>query len=396
MDSTDVKTSPPVPGPADTSEGSSDPSASQREDGSGPEKTDSVLVVDDERSMTRLIAWRLNGDGFSCDQASSGKEALERIEEKEFDVVITDVVMPELSGIDLLKFIKKRDPEVQVILISALPTLDDAVEAIRSQVEDFLIKPFELNQLSHAVTRALRHRALLRENRLYRAELETRVLVQAQQIDRLFLDGLSGLAAAIEARDRYTGGHLDRVARYSLATGAEMGLDQVHMWNLWLGSLFHDVGKLAIPDAILNKPGPLTDEEYDEIKKHPEFGVRIVERVSFLVTATRAISHHQERWDGAGYPAGLKGDEICIEGRILAVTDAFDAMLTDRPYRSARPEMVAVQELERCSGTQFDPDVVAAFLLARETGFESEKVYDQFWRFNSLWASMKEGVGLAS
>ncbi len=151
-----------------------------------------------------------------------------------------------------------------------------------------------------------------------------------------------------------------------------MKLGDQEMWTLWLGSLFHDVGKLAIPDAILNKAGPLTEEEYEEMKKHPQLGVSIVERISFLIPAARAILHHQERWDGKGYPAGLAGEEICIEGRILAVADAFDAMLTDRPYRPGRPEEYAVSELERCSGTQFDPSVVAAFLRARTNGFPAE------------------------
>ncbi len=222
------------------------------------------------------------------------------------------------------------------------------------------------------MSRALEHRDLLRENRIYRERLEDRVHEQAQQIERLFLDGLSALAAAIEARDRYTSGHLDRVTQYSLATGAELGLDERTMWSLWLGSLFHDVGKLAIPDAILNKPGPLTDEEYEEMKKHPELGVQIVERISFLVPAARGILHHQERWDGRGYPSGLAGEEICIEGRILSVADAFDAMLTDRPYRPGRSESAAVEELERCSGSQFDPGVVEAFLRAKRKGFPSQ------------------------
>ena len=157
-----------------------------------------------------------------------------------------------------------------------------------------------------------------------------------------------------------------------------MDLNRAQMWNLWLGSLFHDVGKLAIPDAILNKPGPLTRAEYDYMKKHPELGVRVIEKVSFLQPAARAILDHQERWDGKGYPRGIGGDEISIEGRILAVCDAFDAMLTDRPYRSARSEVEAVDELNRCSGTQFDPSVVTAFLTARDNGLSVEMPVSPF------------------
>jgi len=328
-----------------------------------------VLVVDDETSVTWLIQRRLEEDGLACQRANSVKEALEHLEGRGFDVVITDIRMPGSSGIKLLKIVKELNPDTQVIVMTGHAEVELAVEAIRSKVDDYLLKPFELDQLSHAVSRALEHQALIQENRRYRLELEDRVREQAVQIERLFLDGMAALAAAIEARDRYTGGHLDRVSRYALATGAELGLQQEAMWNLWLGSLFHDVGKLAIPDAILNKPGPLTSEEYEEMKRHPELGMRIVERASFLMPAARAVMHHQERWDGAGYPQGLKGEEICIEGRVLAVADAFDAMMTDRPYREARSEDGAVAELRRCAGTQFDPRVVEAFLQAREKGF---------------------------
>lgn len=328
-----------------------------------------VLVVDDEESVTYLITRRLMEEGLDCERASSAKEALEQLERRKFDVVITDVRMPGMSGIKLLTRVKEIDPETQVIVMTGHAEVEFAVEAIRSDVDDYLLKPFELEQLSHAVSRALEHRALQQENRAYRRQLEEQVREQAAQIERLFLDGLAALAAAIEARDKYTGGHLDRVSRYALATGAQLGLEDEQMWSLWLGSLFHDVGKLAIPDAILNKPGPLTSAEFEEMKRHPELGVRIMERASFLLPAARAVMHHQERWDGTGYPRGLEAEEISIEGRVLAVADAFDAMLTDRPYRPARSEKAAVEELQRCAGSQFDPGVVDAFLRAREKGF---------------------------
>jgi response regulator RpfG family c-di-GMP phosphodiesterase len=331
----------------------------------------SVLIVDDEQSLTTVLSKVLEADGHQCQVASNGKDALALLEETDFDVVVTDITMPEMTGIELLKLVKKRDNEIQVIVITGHPDVDFAVEAIRSQVDDYLIKPFEMGQLRHAVYRALEHRALVSENRAYREHLEERVQKQAGQINQLFLDGLQALAAAIEARDRYTGGHLDRVSKYALATGTELGLNEKSMWSLWLGSLFHDVGKLAIPDAILNKPGPLTEEEYEEMKRHPELGVEIIQRISFLLPAALAILHHQERWDGNGYPGGLEGERISIEGRILAVADAFDAMLTDRPYRKALTEDYALSELERCAGSQFDPGVVEAFMRAMDKGFPS-------------------------
>jgi len=347
--------------------------------GAGEEKRPaSILIVDDEVSVTSLISKQLRRDGFACQEALSAEEALEHLEGSDFDVVVTDIRMPQMSGIDLLKIVKQRDPEVQVVMITGNPNVDFAVEAIRLQADDYLVKPFELGQLSHAVARALEHRELLQENRRYRERLEIRVEEQSQEIERLFLDGLSALAAAIEARDRYTGGHVDRVSRYALATADAMGLEDQKMWAVWLASMFHDVGKLAIPDSILNKPGPLTEEEYAEMKLHPVLGAQIVKRASFLIPAALGILHHQERWDGRGYPSGLRGDQISIEGRILAVADAFDAMLTDRPYRPAQTEEYAVSELERCAGTQFDPVVVRGFLEARANGFPGPSPHEQY------------------
>jgi response regulator RpfG family c-di-GMP phosphodiesterase len=335
------------------------------------------VAADDEASIRAVVEKQMSRDGRICDVAASAEEAVEFLNDNSYDVVVTDITMPQMSGIDLLRIVKQRDPEVQVVVITGHPDVDFAVEAIRSSVDDYLIKPFELEQLTHSVNRALEHRMLLQENRAYREELEDRVQEQAGEIERLFLDGLKALAAAIEARDLYTGGHLDRVTRYALATGKEVGLTTDQMWSLWLGSLFHDVGKLAIPDSILNKPGPLTEEEYEEMKRHPELGVKIIKEISFLKAAAHAILHHQERWDGAGYPSGLEGEDISIEGRILAVADAFDAMLSDRPYRPAREERYAIEELERCSGSQFDPDVIEAFMRARDSGFPSELPYGQ-------------------
>lgn len=338
-----------------------------------------ILIVDDEEAVTQSTSRLLGRIGYECLTAGSAEEAVRCIDERDFDIVVTDIRMPGDSGIDVLRHAKERDPDIQVIVMTGSPSIDFAVEAIRSNADDYLVKPFELDQIAHAVNRANEHRRLQIENRVYRRRLESKVQEQARQIERLFLDGLSALAAAIEARDGYTGGHLDRVTEYALSTGAEMSLTREQMWCLWLGSLFHDVGKLAIPDAILNKPGPLSKAEYDFMKKHPELGVRVIENVSFLKPAVRAILDHQEKFDGSGYPRGLSGQDISIEGRILAVCDAFDAMLTDRPYRPARTESAAVEELRTCSGTHFDPEVVEAFLTARDSGLAAELPLSPFF-----------------
>ncbi len=321
-----------------------------------------VLIVDDEASVASTVSRCLEREGYDCVVATSAKEALRRLDETTFDVLVTDVRLPMMSGIDLLKTAKVRDPGIQVIVMTGCRDIDFAVEAIRSRVNDYLVKPFDLDQLSQAVRRAV-------ENRAGRLSLEERVREQAGQIELLFMGGLSALTAAIDARDHYTSGHSNRVTRYALATGSELSLNRQQMGSLWLGALFHDVGKLAIPDAILTKQGPLTDEEYASIKRHPALGVKVIGRITFLRPAVHGILQHHERWAGKGYPAGLKGEGISIDGRILAVCDAFDAMTSDRPYRKARAEEEAVVELKRCSGTQFDPSVVESFLRTRDKGF---------------------------
>ena len=331
-----------------------------------------ILVVDDEQLVTLSVSQWLERQGHACVTAKSGLDALEKLSSSQFDVVVTDIRMPDITGIELVQAAKGQDPDLQVIVMTGTPTIDFAAEAIRSSADDFLVKPFDLEQLSHSVKRALEHRRLLLENRAYRMRLEEKVRSQAERIERLFLDGLMALAGAIEARDKYTRGHLDRVTGYALSTGREKRLNREQMWRLWLGSLFHDVGKMAIPDAILNKEGPLTEEEYGQMKKHPELGAAIVERVLFLRPAALPILQHQERYDGSGYPAGLKGEKISIEGRILAVCDAFDAMSSDRPYRKGQPKDVAMRQLERYAGSQFDPSVVDAFRQAREKGITLE------------------------
>lgn len=326
--------------------------------------------MDDEPSITLALSTKLTRDGHECRTAVSGEDALDEFRRDSFDLVVTDIRMPGMSGIDLLKQIKAHDSEVQVIVMTAYAEVNFAVKALRLNADDYLLKPFDIDELSHSVARALEHRRLLRENRAYREHLEQRVQEQAQRIETLFLEGLVALAGAIEARDPYTGGHLEQVTQLALAVGTEVGLAAEEMRALWLAALFHDVGKLAIPDSVLNKPAPLTQEEYELMKTHTERGLKIIEGVSYLEPAKRGILHHHERWDGKGYPAGLRGDEISVEGRILAVVDAFDAMLGDRPYRKGRSEEEAVEELERCAGTQFDPKVVDAFLRSRAKGFQ--------------------------
>jgi putative two-component system response regulator len=329
-----------------------------------------ILVVDDEPAVRRVLRELLELKGaYVVDEAPDGTTALRIFAERGADVVITDMMMPGISGIEVLRGIKVLDDTAGVVVLTGASRMDDAIEALRLQADDYLLKPFSVDQVMIAVARALEHRRLVRENRWYQRYLEQRVHEQAAQIDQLFLDGLLTIANAVEARDRYTRGHVERVTIYAVATGAQMGLRDDELRTLAVAGLLHDVGKIGIPDHLLTKPGALTADEYTVMKQHPLIGAAILERSESLRDAVPGILHHHERWDGGGYPQGLAGDAISVAGRIVAVVDTYDAIVTSRPYRAMRPETVALQELRRCCGGQFDPRAVDAFFRARGEGF---------------------------
>lgn len=338
----------------------------------GVEERPKLLVVDDDAGVRVLLARILGGGCYDLREAESGEAALEALAGEGADLVLSDLQMPGMNGLELLQRVKALDDTTGFIILTGAGTLENAVEALRLQADDYLLKPFNVDEVELSVRRALSHRRLLRENRYYQRHLEERVAAQARELEDLFVDALFSLASAVEARDDYTGNHVDRVARYAVATGRELGLAGEEIRHLWVGALLHDVGKVAVPDDILKKPGKLTPEEYAVMKRHPELGGRIMERSAFLRPALPAVLHHQERWDGAGYPAGLRGEEISLQGRIVAVVDTFDAIVSSRPYRRERTEAEAVAEIERCAGTQFDPAVVAAFRVALEKGFPED------------------------
>jgi response regulator RpfG family c-di-GMP phosphodiesterase len=328
-----------------------------------------VVVVDDDPSVRRLLGSILSTHATEVHPAPNGHEALEHFRAHGADVILCDLQMPGMDGLEVLRRAKEIDDTVGFIILTGAGTMDDAVGALRLQADDYLTKPFHVDEVVFAVERAHAHRRLVRENRWHREHLERRVAEQAREIESMLVGALHALATAIEMRDDYTGGHVERVARYAVATGRMMGVGGDELRALWVGALLHDVGKIGVPDGILKKPGRLTEDEYEIMKRHPEVGAGIMARSSFLRPGIPAVLHHQERWDGTGYPAGLRGEEISLQGRIVAVVDTFDAISTSRPYRGARTETDAFEEIRRCAGTQFDPQAVDAFLRAAEMGF---------------------------
>jgi response regulator RpfG family c-di-GMP phosphodiesterase len=326
-----------------------------------------ILVADDDAAIRKAL--RLILAAYDVREAGDGAEALAMFEDGGADLVLSDLQMPAMTGLELLRRVKAADDTASFIILTGAGTVENAVQALRLQADDYLVKPFNVDEVLLACARALEHRRLVRENRGYQQHLEARVGEQARQIESLVVDALRSLATAIDTRDDYTGGHVERVARYAAATGRELGLERDELRALWIGALLHDVGKIGVSDAILRKPGALTPGEYDEMKRHPEIGARVMASSSFLQPGLHAVLHHQEWWNGAGYPAGLSGEEISLHGRIVAVVDCYDAIVTARPYRGAASDEAAFAELRACAGTQFDPRVVEAFIRAAERGF---------------------------
>lgn len=326
-----------------------------------------VLVADDDPAIRKALGLILTS--YDVREAGDGTEALRVFEAQGADLVLSDLQMPGMGGLELLRRVKAADDTAAFIILTGAGTVENAVQALRLQADDYLVKPFNVDEVLLACERALEHRRLVRENRGYQQHLEERVAEQAREIETLVVDALCSLATAIDTRDDYTGGHVERVARYAAATGRELGLAGDELRALWIGALLHDVGKIGVSDAILRKPGALTDDEYAQMKRHPEIGAKVMGSSSFLRPGLTAVLHHQEHWDGTGYPFALRGEEISLHGRIVAVVDCYDALITRRPYRAAVTGEAAMAEIRRCAGTQFDPAVVDAFFRAAQAGF---------------------------
>jgi len=326
-----------------------------------------ILIVDDEREITEILADLLSED-HECLKAGSAEQALDCLRASEFQLVISDITMPGMSGLEMIPHVKQLSPDTVVVMISGMQTVESAIGALRLGAFDYLMKPFDLRQVEAVVKRALEHHDLVVAKRRYENHLEELVEQRTGELDRALnsLEGayrstLKALTAALETRDSETHGHSERVVTYSLRLGREYGLSSEDMKSLEFGSLLHDIGKIGVPDSILRKPAKLTEEEWVRMREHPVHGQQILRGIEFLQGAARVVAQHHEQWDGSGYPFGLRGEEIDVCARIFAVADAFDAITSDRVYRRGKSYEAAAQELDDWAGRQFDPKVVEAF-----------------------------------
>src|ERR1700690_1526068 len=335
---------------------------------------DRILVVDDEEPIREIVASMLGTAGYACKQAGSGMEALAILNSGDvFELMLSDLMMADLDGIGLLERTKERYPDMPVVMVTAVHDISVALAAIRNGAYDYLLKPFEREQLLNTVSRALENRRLKVENRIYQTNLETLVEARTNQLqaamaslERSYDITLETLGDALDLKDRETEGHSKRVTAYTIAIARAMGLPREQINTIARGAFLHDIGKMAIPDKILNKPGKLETDEMTIMKEHAYHGYQIVKKIPFLAEAAEIVYSHQERYDGTGYPRGLKGDQIPLGARMFSVADTLDAITSDRPYRPAQSLQAAREEIERWSGKQFDPEVVKVFLAMPE------------------------------
>lgn len=360
---------------------------------------DRILVVDDEETIREIVSSMLSNAQFQTRQASSGVEALALLDSgEEFDLVLSDLMMAEMDGIALLERTKERFPSMPVVMVTAVHDISVALQALRNGAYDYILKPFEREQLLATVRRALETRRLKRENDAYRSNLEALVAARTQQwktalanLEKSYDVTLEALGDALDAKDAETEGHSKRVTAFTIAIARKMGLPKEEISVIARGAFLHDIGKMAIPDDILCKPGKLTDDEMALMREHAYSGYKIVSKIPFLAEAAEIVYSHQERYDGTGYPRGLKGDEIPLGARIFSIADTLDAMTTDRRYRPAQSFEAARKEIEKWSGRQFDPHIVRVFLEMPDNLWEDlrKDIDGQIMRFPHHVAAVK-------
>ena len=340
-----------------------------------------ILVVDDDDSIRDLISAILSRSGHECRAVSSAEAALASLQSStKYALVLSDLAMEGMDGFALLERIRKLDPQLPVVMVTGVHDISVALSAIRSGAYDYVLKPFERDQLLATVRRALENRRLKIENLSYRSRLEALVAARTEllekanaeltrktdEFERSYDITLEALGDALDLKDAETEGHSKRVTAFTIAIARAMELPGERVRVIARGAFLHDVGKMAIPDAILRKPGRLTPEEQMLMREHAQLGYQMLHKIPFLKEAASIVYSHQERFDGTGYPRGLKGDQIPLGARIFAVADTFDAITSDRPYRAAQSISSARREIQRYSGHQFDPDVVDTFISSPE------------------------------
>jgi len=346
----------------------------------------SIFVVDDEEPIRKVLATHLGKEGFEVILSPGRLPVFEQLGNSSFDIVICDITMPEVDGVKILEFIRQNYPIVPVIMLTGLTDISIAVEVMKKGAFDYVMKPVRKDDLMNVIRKAFVHRDLLarnkeleRENREYQLYLEEKVRERTRELNSkamelqmaygvlksMNIQFVNVLAETIEAKDRHTRGHCNRMRSLCVELGSLAGLTPERIETLEYASLLHDFGKIGVSESVLNKEGPLTEDECAHIKEHAELGEKILQGIPLMETVSKIIGAHHENYNGTGYPRKLKGEEIPIESRIISVADLFDAMRSDRPYRKGLPLAAVLEEMKRVAGTQLDPALVDLFMTNR-------------------------------
>jgi putative nucleotidyltransferase with HDIG domain len=329
-----------------------------------------ILVVDDEAPVRGIVAALLERSGYTAITASGANEAIELLaQDPTYSLVLSDIMMPGTDGLALLDRISADHPGLPVIMFTAVHDIHVATSAFRRGAFDYLLKPFERIQLESVVSRAVEHSRHLRQNNAYRHNLEEMITARTgrlratmQDLERSYDITIEAMGDALDLRDQETEGHSRRVTAYTIELAKALGVGSNELRIIARGAFLHDIGKIATPDAILLKPGRLSPLEMSIMREHCQRGYDMVRKIPFLRDAAEIVYAHQERFDGTGYPRGLRGEAIPLGARIFAIADTLDAMTSDRPYRKGTTFAAARAEILRCSGSQFDPVIIGAFM----------------------------------
>ncbi len=314
-----------------------------------------ILTVYDEPGVCSAIRSRLSAHGFDCQATSDPRLVEELLASQQFDVLIVDIAMPGLNGLELLVHAKQHSPNCKGILITGKSNRELLAQALMLGAYEYLEKPVSMDDLMAAVSRAARDKSDIPELPLRAADaLRTRSSAREAALDSIW-----ALIRAIEAKDPFTKEHSEHVTQYAVALGVALDLSANTIETLHVAALLHDVGKIGVPDRILTKPGPLTEEEFEYIRRHSALGADILAKITVFGREAEIVRHHHERWDGEGYPDGLAEREPPLASRIIMVADSMDAMLMSRSYKKSYPVEKMLDELRRCAGTQFDPQIAA-------------------------------------
>lgn len=335
-----------------------------------------IIAVDDEEGIIDSLSIFLKRTGYDFTGVTNPQEAIEKVKNEHFDLMILDFIMTPFHGDQVVEEIRKFNKELYILLLTGHKDLAPPLDTIkRLDIQGYCEKSDKFDQLLLLIESGIKSIAQMNEIKKINEELKNTY----ERLENSYLESIETLRYTVEAKDTYTRGHSDRVSEFSVLIGKYVGLSDVDLKTLQIGGLFHDIGKIGVPDTILQKNSKLTDDEYSEIKNHPSIGSHILSTASIFKDIIPIVKHHHERFDGHGYPSQLAGNDIPYLARITAIADTFDAMTSKRSYRDALPLDVVIAEFERCKGSQFDPELADVFLnILRNHYDEIEKIQEKY------------------